>query len=76
MIELTYSHYSKISSQSAKTHRLDFTPMNDFISHVLSAVDQDGAVITKVFPGLAGLVVIYKFTDRLANDVVSVNQSF
>jgi recyclin-1 len=54
---------------------LDFTPMNDFISHVLAAVDQDGAVITKVFPGLAGLIVIYKFTDRLANDVVSINSA-
>jgi hypothetical protein len=54
---------------------LDFTPMNDFISHVLAAVDQDGAVITKVFPGLAGLIVLYKFTDRLANDVVSIDST-
>ncbi|KAJ9125540.1 hypothetical protein QFC22_000501 [Naganishia vaughanmartiniae] len=70
--ELTSPYYSKVAqSQSGKTHRLDFTPMNDFISHVLAAVNQDGAVITKVFPGMAGLIVIYKFTDRLANDVVA-----
>lgn len=68
---LTPPRYSKIAnSQTAQTHRLDFTPMNDFISHVLDAIDRDGAEIAAVFPGLAGLTVVYKFAERLANDVV------
>lgn len=46
--------------------------MNDFISHVLEAIDRDGSEIAAVFPGLAGLSVVYKFADRLANDVVSL----
>jgi recyclin-1 len=65
---------SKIAnSQTAQTHRLDFTPMNDFISHVLAAIDRDGSEIAAVFPGLAGLTVVYKFAERLANDVVSAS---
>lgn len=74
----TNSHdiYSKIAnSQTAQTHRLDFTPMNDFISHVLAAIDRDGSEIAAVFPGLAGLTVVYKFAERLANDVVSASTS-
>ena len=45
--------------------------MNDFISHVLAAIERDGAEMKAVFPGLAGLTVVYKFAERLANDVVS-----
>lgn len=47
--------------------------MNDFISHVLAAIERDGAEIAAVFPGLAGLTVVYKFAERLANDVVSID---
>jgi hypothetical protein len=46
--------------------------MNDFISHVLAAIERDGSEIAAVFPGLAGLTVVYKFSERLANDVVSI----
>lgn len=50
--------------------------MNDFISHVLEAIDRDGSEIAAVFPGLAGLTVVYKFAERLANDVVSLLGSY
>ncbi|GHJ85367.1 hypothetical protein NliqN6_1769 [Naganishia liquefaciens] len=59
------------NSQTKQTHRLDFTPMNDFISHVLAAIERDGAEMKAVFPGLAGLTVVYKFAERLANDVIA-----
>ncbi|KIJ07871.1 hypothetical protein PAXINDRAFT_173216 [Paxillus involutus ATCC 200175] len=52
-----------------RDNRLDFTAMDEFISHLLTAIEDDGARATRVFPPEAG--VLLAFAERIASDVVS-----
>lgn len=53
-----------------RDNRLDFTAMDEFISHLLTAIEDDGARATRVFPPEAG--VLLAFAERIASDVVSL----
>ncbi|KAG6335713.1 hypothetical protein ID866_3371 [Astraeus odoratus] len=51
-----------------KDKRLDFTPMDAFMSHVLATLQEDGKVAARVFPPKAGVLLSY--TERVAGEVV------
>ncbi|KAG6380058.1 exocyst complex component Sec10-domain-containing protein [Boletus reticuloceps] len=52
-----------------KDTRLDFTAMDGFMSHVLAAIEEDGARAFRVFPRESG--VLLAFAERIADDVIS-----
>lgn len=47
--------------------------MDAFMSHVLSALREDGAKAVRIFPADAGVLLGY--AERLASDVVSLTRS-
>lgn len=51
-----------------KDKRLDFTPMDTFMSRLLTALQDDGKMAVKVFPPEAGVLLGY--TERVAGEVV------
>ncbi|KAL4071843.1 exocyst complex component Sec10-domain-containing protein [Scleroderma citrinum] len=51
-----------------KDKRLDFTPMDAFMSRVLTALQEDGKTVVRVLPPEAGVLLAY--AERLAGDVV------
>ncbi|KAI6165182.1 exocyst complex component Sec10-like protein [Pisolithus thermaeus] len=51
-----------------KDKRLDFTAMDTFMSRVLAALQEDGAMAMRVFPPEAGVLLAY--AERLAGEVV------
>ena len=57
----------------SKDKRLDFTPMDAFVSRVLAALHEDGKMAVKVFPPEAGVLLTY--TERVAGDVVCLRAS-
>ncbi|KAF8452346.1 exocyst complex component Sec10-domain-containing protein [Boletus edulis BED1] len=52
-----------------KDTRLDFTAMDGFMSHLLAAIEEDGARAFRVFPRESG--VLLAFAERIADDVIS-----
>ncbi|KIK80994.1 hypothetical protein PAXRUDRAFT_833174 [Paxillus rubicundulus Ve08.2h10] len=52
-----------------RDNHLDFTAMDEFISHLITAIEDDGARATRVFPPEAG--VLLAFAERIASDVMS-----
>ena len=54
---------------NSKDKRLDFTPMDTFMSRLLTALQDDGKMAVKVFPPEAGVLLGY--TERVAGEVVS-----
>ena len=57
----------------SKDKRLDFTPMDAFVSRVLATLHEDGKTAIKVFPSEAGVLLTY--TERVAGDVVCLKAS-
>lgn len=49
---------------------IDFSAMDEFMDHVQGVVTKEGTLIARVFPPDSDALVY--FTDRLANDVVSL----
>ncbi|KAH7884202.1 exocyst complex component Sec10-domain-containing protein [Phlebopus sp. FC_14] len=52
-----------------KDQRLDFTPMDAFMSRVLSSLVEDGSRAVRVFPTATG--VLLAFADRIASEVIA-----
>jgi recyclin-1 len=48
---------------------LDFTAMDEFMAHVIRALEEHGTRAVFVFPPAAGVLI--GFAERVANEVVS-----
>ena len=48
---------------------LDFRPMDEFISHILQSIRDNGSAAVRIFPPPSGVLQLY--SDRLAMEVVS-----
>lgn len=53
---------------SSSKNRLDFTPMDEFMSQILEAISEHGARAVRIFPPPAQVLIA--FADRVANEVV------
>jgi len=64
-------HLTDKEYDSSKDNQLDFDAMDEFISAVLTSINEHGSRAVRVFPP-AAQVIIY-FAERLANEVVRMN---
>ncbi len=70
-VALNILAYRKIPAPSGTgtTQFLEFTPMTEFIDHIIAAIKRDGAKAMEIFPEEAGVLVA--FVHRIGMDVVS-----
>ncbi|KAF5347131.1 hypothetical protein D9756_010961 [Leucocoprinus leucothites] len=65
--EIFYQHGWK-PLDNITNDRLDFTPMDEFMSQILEAISEHGSRAVRIFPPPAQVLIA--FADRIANEVV------